>query len=58
MVSEQSGTVAGDPFRDRRPTSNEWMTGLPWDASNQFGAAPWDIRQPQPEIVRLASKAG
>jgi SAM-dependent methyltransferase len=31
------------------------MTGLPWDASYQDGPAPWDIGQPQPAIVRLAS---
>ena len=32
------------------------MTGLPWDASYHDGPAPWDIGQPQPAIVRLASK--
>jgi len=34
------------------------MTGLPWDASYHDGPAPWDIGQPQPAIVRLASKGG
>ena len=34
------------------------MTGLPWDASYQDGPAPWDIGQPQPAIVRLASAGG
>src|SRR5258708_4755154 len=57
-VSERSGTPAGDPFRGRRPTSHERMTGLPWDASYQDGPAPWDIGQPQPAIVRLASDGG
>jgi hypothetical protein len=28
-VSERSGTLSGDPFRGRRPTSHERMTGLP-----------------------------
>jgi SAM-dependent methyltransferase len=34
------------------------MTGLPWDASYHNGPAPWDIGQPQPAIVRLASEGG
>ncbi len=34
------------------------MTGLPWDASYQPGTAPWDIGQPQPAIVRVASEGG
>ena len=34
------------------------MTGLPWDASYYDGPAPWDIGQPQPAIVRLASEGG
>ena len=34
------------------------MTGLPWDASYSDGPAPWDIGQPQPAIVRLASQGG
>jgi SAM-dependent methyltransferase len=34
------------------------MTRLPWDASYQDGPAPWDIGQPQPAIVRLASEGG
>jgi SAM-dependent methyltransferase len=45
-----------DPFKSRRPTSHERMTGLPWDASYQNGPAPWDIGHPQPAIARLASK--
>lgn len=57
-MSERSGTLAGDPFGGRRPTSHERMTGLPWDASYQDGPAPWDIGQPQPAIVRLASDGG
>ena len=57
-LSEQSGTLADDPFSGRRPTSHERMTGLPWDASYHDGPAPWDIGQPQPAIVRLASEGG
>jgi SAM-dependent methyltransferase len=35
------------------------MTGLPWDASyRRDDPAPWDIGQPQPAIVRLASTSG
>ena len=34
------------------------MTGLPWDASYHDGPAPWDTGQPQPAIVRVASKGG
>jgi SAM-dependent methyltransferase len=34
------------------------MTGLPWDASYHDGPAPWDVGQPQPAIVRLASEGG
>jgi SAM-dependent methyltransferase len=45
-----------DPFSDRAPTSHERLTGLPWDASYREGPAPWDIGQPQPAIVRLASE--
>src|ERR1700704_3654102 len=57
-VSERSGTLADDPFGGRPPTSHERMTGLPWDASYHHGPAPWDIGQPQPAIVRLASAGG
>jgi SAM-dependent methyltransferase len=34
------------------------MTGAPWDASYLNGPAPWDIGQPQPAIVHLASAGG
>jgi len=57
-MSERSGTLADDPFRGRRPTSHERMTGEPWDASYSDGPAPWDIGRPQPAIVRLASAGG
>jgi SAM-dependent methyltransferase len=57
-LSEQSGTPADDPFNGRHPTSHERLTGLPWDASYHDGPAPWDIGQPQPAIVRLASEGG
>ena len=57
-MTQQSGTVAGDPFGGRKPTSHERMTGLPWDASYQDGPAPWDVGRPQPAIVRLAAEGG
>jgi SAM-dependent methyltransferase len=57
-LSERSETLADDPFRGRRPTSHERMTGLPWDASYTDGPAPWDIGRPQPVIARLASEGG
>ncbi|WP_433192785.1 class I SAM-dependent methyltransferase [Nocardia sp. CA-107356] len=57
-MSERSGTSAEDPFRGRQPTGHERMTGLPWDASYHDGPAPWDIGEPQPAIVRLASEGG
>jgi SAM-dependent methyltransferase len=47
-----------NPLGDRRPTSHERLTGLPWDASYRDGPAPWDIEGPQPAIVSLASKGG
>lgn len=46
------------PVRGRQPTSHERMSGRPWDASYQDGPAPWDIGQPQPAVVRLASEGG
>jgi SAM-dependent methyltransferase len=55
-LSERSGTRGDDPFGGRQPTSHERLTGLPWDASYHDGPAPWDIGQPQPAIVRLASE--
>src|ERR1700746_2489814 len=47
-----------DPFGGRQPTSHERLTGAPWDASYHDGPAPWDIGQPQPAIVRVASERG
>ena len=57
-LPQRLGSLADDPFRGRRPTSHERMTGLPWDVSYQDGRAPWDVGQPQPAIVRLASRGG
>jgi SAM-dependent methyltransferase len=57
-MSDQSGTHADDPFSGRHPTSHERKSGLPWDASYRDGPAPWDIGQPQPAIVRVASEGG
>lgn len=55
-MSERSGSLAADAFHNRHPTSHERRTGLPWDASYRGGPAPWEIGQPQPAIVRLASE--
>jgi SAM-dependent methyltransferase len=57
-MSERSRSLADDRFNGRNPTSHERATGLPWDASYHDGPPPWDIGQPQPTIVRLASKGG
>jgi SAM-dependent methyltransferase len=57
-LSERSASLADDPFSGRHPTSHERLTGLPWDASYHDGRAPWDIGQPQPAIVRVASEGG
>jgi SAM-dependent methyltransferase len=57
-MPERSVTFGDDPFRGRHPTSHERLTGLPWDASYHDGPAPWDIGQPQPAVVRLASGGG
>ena len=57
-MSERSGTRTDDPLRGRQPTSHERMAGQPWDASYHGGPAPWDIGQPQPVVVRLASAGG
>jgi SAM-dependent methyltransferase len=57
-LSESSGALTDDPFGGRPPTSHERMTGLPWDASYHDGPAPWEIGQPQPAVVRVASAGG
>ncbi|HMD40801.1 MAG TPA: class I SAM-dependent methyltransferase [Candidatus Acidoferrum sp.] len=58
-MPERSTTLPDDPFRGRRPTRHEQMTGLPWDASYlRDDPAPWDLGHPQPAIVRLASEGG
>jgi SAM-dependent methyltransferase len=57
-LSERSGAPADDPFSGRQPTSQERLTGLPWDASYHDGPAPWDIGRPQPAVARLASEGG
>jgi SAM-dependent methyltransferase len=51
-----SDSADRDSSQDRRPTSHERMTGLPWDASYHPGPAPWDIGRPQPAVVRLAAE--
>jgi SAM-dependent methyltransferase len=57
-LSKRSETPTDDPFSERRPTSHERLTGQPWDASYRHGPAPWDVGQPQPAVVRLASEGG
>jgi SAM-dependent methyltransferase len=58
-MPKRSGTPAGDSFGGRHPTSHERRSGLPWDASYRGDEpAPWDIGQPQPAVVRLASAGG
>lgn len=54
-MSERSRNLPANSFSGRHPTSHERMTGLPWDASYHDGPPPWDIGQPQPAIVRVAS---
>jgi SAM-dependent methyltransferase len=39
----------------RPPTSHERQAGASWDASYADGPAPWDLGEPQPAVVRLAS---
>ena len=43
-------------FSGRRPTSHERRSGLPWDGSYHDGPAPWDLGQPEPAVVRVASE--
>jgi SAM-dependent methyltransferase len=57
-VSQEPATVADGSGPDRRATSHERSSGLPWDASYRNGPAPWDIGRPQPAIARLAAEAG
>jgi SAM-dependent methyltransferase len=54
-LSQRSAGIGDDPLGGRQPTSHERMAGQPWDASYHDGPAPWDIGQPQPAVVRLAS---
>jgi SAM-dependent methyltransferase len=55
-MSEQTGARADASYGGRQPTSHERRAGQPWDASYLEGAAPWDIGQAQPAILRLAGK--
>jgi SAM-dependent methyltransferase len=55
-MSEQTGVRADDSYGGRQPTSHERRAGRPWDASYLDGPAPWDIGEPQPAILRLASE--
>jgi len=54
-MSEHFGETS-DPLRGRAPTSHERESGEPWDASYRDGPAPWELGEPQPAIVRLASR--
>jgi len=55
---DRSGTLPDNPFSGRQPTSHERWSGRPWDASYHDGPPPWDIGQPQPAVVRVASEGG
>src|SRR4029453_15364572 len=55
---ERSASLADDPLRGRHPTRHERVEGLPGDSSYHDGPAPWDIDQPQPAIMRVASEGG
>ncbi len=55
-MSEQTGIPADASYSRRQPTSHERRAGQPWDASYLDGPPPWDIGQPQPAILRLASE--
>jgi SAM-dependent methyltransferase len=58
MASDERSGTSDDLFGGRRPTSHERMANRPWDASYHDGPPPWDIGQPQPAVVRLASESG
>jgi SAM-dependent methyltransferase len=53
-MAEQTGMGADDSDGGRQPTSHERRAGRPWDASYLDGAAPWDVGETQPAVVRLA----
>lgn len=55
-MSERAEVRADHPGTGRRPTSHELRAGRPWDASYVDGPAPWDVGEPQPAILRLASE--
>jgi SAM-dependent methyltransferase len=55
-MPEQMGVPADDSYSGRQLTSHERRAGQPWDASYLDGPPPWDIGQPQPAILRLASE--
>ena len=55
-MPEQTEVSADDSYSGRQPTSHERRAGRPWDASYLDGPPPWDIGQPQPAILRLASE--
>jgi SAM-dependent methyltransferase len=56
-MSEQTGVRADDSsYSGRQSTSHERRAGQPWDASYLDRPAPWDIGQPQPAILGLASE--
>ncbi|MDE2234423.1 MAG: class I SAM-dependent methyltransferase [Gammaproteobacteria bacterium] len=44
------------PFSGGNSNGQETFPGQPWDALYSDGSAPWDIGEPQPAIVRLASE--
>ncbi len=50
----QKAARTDDPYGGRQPTSHERRAGQPWDASYLNGPPPWDLREAQPTILRLA----
>ncbi len=55
-MSEQTEVGADDSSSRRQPTGHERRAARPWDASYLDGPPPWDIGQPQPAILHLASE--
>ena len=55
-MSEQPGNNIHYPFSAGNSNGQKTFPGQPWDKLYRDGSAPWDIGEPQPAIVRLASE--
>lgn len=55
-MSEQTGNNLHYPFSDGNSNGHATFPGQPWDVLYSDDKAPWDIGEPQPAIVRLASE--